>query len=163
MRQTLTFILLICGNIAFGQKMNSDSLNLLLDKFVNVTFDDLEQIDGIEELENKYKIGLSSVGSCVNPFLGQFNDKEFQILKRRIQQLSERFYNNGTPLIITSGGMGDIENADRKNKIKNKYNVTFISLGGFCSPDENQKKLSQILTNRTLELLKIKSIDSISK
>jgi hypothetical protein len=84
-------------------------------------------------------------------------------LKRRIQQLSERFYNSGIPLIIISGGMGDLETADRKNKVRNRYNLTFISLGGFCLSDENQKRLSQILTDKTLDLLKIKSVDSVLK
>lgn len=161
-----TIVFLVIGFNLFGQtegleKANSDSLTLLLDKFVNVSFEDLDKIEGIDDFQKKYNITLDNVATCVVLPVELLTDKEFAILERRIQQLSEKFYENGTPLILSCGGMGDIEAVDRKNKMKNRFNATFISLGGSCLPDRNVEKLSKILTARTLELLKIESINSV--
>lgn len=107
----------------------------------------LKNNDLIISLKKKLKSELNTIHSCVNSYGNikelKLNEKEISELKRRIEQISSRFYElNKYTLIKTPNGIAPIYGVGI-DTISNKK-VIVVYLGGGCNVTEADKRRNEI-------------------
>lgn len=160
MKYILTILTFLTFQLAVGQD-NRTQTELLLTYF-NKQFDSLAADSGVADLEQKFGVKLKSIASCINPSLqNRLNEDEVQLVCRRLQEISLALFKESTPIILSFGGMGNIDQSEKLNKKKNKFNVTFIGFGDGCIILDRDVQYQDAFNNQTLRLLNTQTVDEI--
>lgn len=161
MRRTV-FILIIqlFPILTYGQSADSAYTTPLLEKYVNRCVDSLETIEYLKT--NIYSKGLEfcNLASCLG-FLEAYDEDTLlnQAIFKRLQQIAHRFYNEGTPVLIYSGGMNSVETCQKLNEEGNSYGITYVSLGNSCLSFGSMDKGIQYFNAETKSLVNFPASD----
>jgi hypothetical protein len=152
------FLALTLSWTSQGQVTEKDSLiscwydNDLLTKY----FDGLAKSSKLDTLEKKLEFHFNSIAACVNPFsVNYLSGQDIELVKSRLQEISERLVKDGTPVILFLGGDSSAEHADKLNSERNEYNITYISTGNYCQRPKTESYFQDAFNHRTEELLGI--------
>lgn len=119
--------------VIFGQTSYIINETPLLDKYVNRCIDSLEPIEYLENHKLAKQAGFCSLAGCF--FLLEMYDEDSvlnQAVFERVRQIAEKFYDEGTPIFISGGGMNSVEESRKLNEQGNLYGITYVSMGNSC-------------------------------
>ena len=162
MKTIITIVCVILAQVVCAQDTKSDStaFERNLDRFINREFFSLDGDEHLTALEAKYGTPLNSLAKCLVTFSrGKLNEDEIKGLRIRVQQIAKAFYDEGTPIYLSIGGMNSAAWTANQNKIGHRGNLTFVSLGNYCVVEKGETEFESIFNKKTLELLGIESLE----
>lgn len=76
-------------------------------------------------------------------------------MKIRLEKIAEIFYNEGTPILISVGGLNSFQFAEKYNKKRNKYNLKYVSFGNGCLIHPLEHEFEKAFNAKTMKLIGI--------
>src|SRR6187455_3308603 len=137
----IVIVFILSVQVTYGQGEKSDSLAFKhnLDKFINRSFDSLKADNLLLKNETRHGVKLDNLGSCLMfATVRILNEDELKHLNARVEEIAERFYREGSPILISLGGSNSVYATNRLNQKGNKYHVTYVSLGNYCVADKGE-------------------------
>ncbi|MGV3589984.1 MAG: hypothetical protein ACO1OF_23450 [Adhaeribacter sp.] len=143
-------IFFFSSQLGFSQnsvEKNSLSLPHPFGKYLNKCFTDLEPINYLKSHPLTQKKELCNLAILL--YLEVYHQDSLfnEAIYIRLKQIANKFYKEGTPVLIVGNGMNSIESALKLNNKGNPYGITFISMGNSClnstDVDNGIKKFNQ--------------------
>ncbi len=160
--QLIAIVFILGIQVTYGQEAKSDSIAFKynLDKFINRSFDSLKTDNLLLTIEARHGVKFDNLGSCLMlATVRILNEDELKHLNARVEEIAERFYTEGSPILISLGGSNSVYATNRLNQKGNKYNVTYVSLGNYCVVDKGEDEIEKVFNDRTMKLLGIDKIE----
>ena len=162
MRILVTIVFISSINWVFGQGLKADSIAFKhnWDKYIDREFESLEADSLLSTIETKYGTKINSLGSCfVLATVGVLNKEELKHLNVRVEEIAGRFYQEGSPILLSIGGSNSGESTNELNRKGNKYNVTYVSFGNYCVVQKGENEFERVFNDRTMKLLKVEKME----
>jgi hypothetical protein len=146
----------------FGQVLKLDSIAFELDqeKFINRSFNSLEQDSTLLTIELRYGVRLDNIQPCLMlATVKILNEEQMEHLNARVEEIAERFYKEGSPILLSIGGNNSVGTVHELNTKGNKYNVTYLSFGNYCNVEKGEYEFEKVFNSKTMKLLGIENME----
>jgi hypothetical protein len=87
------------------------------------------------------------------------DNEKLKHLNARVEEIAGRFYQEGSPILILLGGSNSVDTANKLNKKRNKYNLTYVSFGNYCVGSKQEDEFEKVFNDRTMKLLGTNKIE----
>lgn len=151
---------LFLHQLAKGKPLANDSLIASQHKnhTINRCFANLTPHPKLDSLEKVYQFRFCSLAACINPLTSEhFEGQALESIKIRLEELAERFVKEGTPVLVSIGGDGSYQYAQRMNRVENEYHITYVSFGDYCVLGRNDRYFESVFNDKTNQLLGLKN------
>jgi hypothetical protein len=123
-------------------------------EFMSKCFEGLSQSPKLDSLQERVGFRFCSIAACVNDFTTRYvHEQERELIKLRLEELSERFIKEGTPIILFLGGHRSSEYVNKLNSEKNEFNIRYVSSGNYCQRSETEGYFEFVFNQHTKKLL----------
>lgn len=123
-----------------------------INDYVNHCFNDLPSSQQIDSLGNRWNLDFCNIASLMVVEALPLNESDLNLMSQRSDELADRFYREGSPLILLYGGMNNSFEAKELNKAKSD-SITYVSLGNTCLTNGIVDKLISRFNKKTLALM----------
>ena len=153
-RTVFILIIQVFPILTYSQGSDSSYSTPLLEQYVNRCVDSLETIEYLKTYSHSRGLEFCNLAGCF-VFLEAYGEDTLlnQAIFERIRQIAQRFYNDGTPILIHVGGINSVESCKRLNEEGNSYGITFISLGNSCLSNGSMDRGIQYFNAETKRLV----------